>query len=177
MLSYLLRLGKKTSLKKREGSLARRIGATRLGHCMLGAEVDCAQLENVGAGITCDGHAHRCRNGQCLPQYAFCNAVTDCADGSDEDLDTCEQGEKCPSHAFQCYNKRCRSSAILCSGMDGCGDGSDEDRCEVCCKFFYCRLHILQYQDFVVYLTQTLYKLGPCVWNYPLSHYTPLLKS
>ena len=42
-------------------------------------------------GIPCDDKAFRCKNGQCLPQYAFCNAVQDCIDGSDENEEICEK--------------------------------------------------------------------------------------
>ncbi|GIY11308.1 hypothetical protein CEXT_162791 [Caerostris extrusa] len=83
-------------------------------------------------GIPCDGHSFRCASGQCVPAYAFCNAVVDCLDGSDEDFAVCERGEGCPAGSFQCGNGRCRSTAILCSGLDGCGDNTDEDKCTVC---------------------------------------------
>lgn len=41
-------------------------------------------------GNSCDSQAWQCKSGQCLPQYAFCNAVPDCLDGSDEDEEICE---------------------------------------------------------------------------------------
>ena len=45
----------------------------------------------ISLGIPCDKKAHQCKSGQCLPQYAFCNAVSDCIDGSDENESICEK--------------------------------------------------------------------------------------
>lgn len=39
----------------------------------------------------CHPRAFTCNNGQCLPAYVFCNAVADCADGSDESEALCER--------------------------------------------------------------------------------------
>lgn len=44
----------------------------------------------AGEQQTCHPKAFTCNNGQCLPAYVFCNAVEDCADGSDELEQLCE---------------------------------------------------------------------------------------
>lgn len=66
-------------------------------------ELDCGQQltktnsnnnNNGSLGMTrggCHPDAFTCTNGQCLPGYVFCNAVEDCADGSDEDELVCER--------------------------------------------------------------------------------------
>lgn len=39
----------------------------------------------------CPSGTFECANGQCLPNFVFCNAVDDCADGSDEREEICER--------------------------------------------------------------------------------------
>ncbi|KAL0271928.1 UNVERIFIED_CONTAM: hypothetical protein PYX00_005076 [Menopon gallinae] len=85
----------------------------------------------------CPQNSFQCKNGQCVPEYEFCNSRPACSDKSDELVELC--GSKitekssivldegmCP---FRCKNGRCRSTAIMCSGRDGCGDNSDELHC------------------------------------------------
>lgn len=94
-------------------------------------ETDCQATGRRG----CPPNTFRCRDGKCVPEYEFCNAIIACSDASDEPAHICKGRarrrltEYCP---LRCGNGRCRSSAIACSGRDGCGDGTDESNCAVC---------------------------------------------
>ncbi|KAF5284690.1 hypothetical protein FQA39_LY16942 [Lamprigera yunnana] len=100
--------------------------------CPMGEdEVDC----QAQGRKECPPNTFRCKDGKCLPEYEFCNAIIACSDASDEPAHVCRGRARkrlidyCP---LKCGNGRCRSSAVACSGRDGCGDGTDEKYCSVC---------------------------------------------
>ncbi|KAK2703926.1 hypothetical protein QYM36_017746 [Artemia franciscana] len=91
-------------------------------------EQGCSNLDS-----RCPSNTFPCKDGTCIPEYGFCNAIASCPDKSDENIFACQQEfhqvDYCP---FRCDNGRCRSRSILCSGTNGCGDNSDEKKCKIC---------------------------------------------
>nr|XP_006820069.1 PREDICTED: uncharacterized protein LOC100370225 [Saccoglossus kowalevskii] len=79
-----------------------------------------------------DDSYFRCRSGQCIPRYLYCDEPIrpDCADGSDELFcnNTCDNDE------FQCKSGWCINGTYTCDGVNDCGDNSDEDNCPTFCE-------------------------------------------
>lgn len=60
----------------------------------------------------------KCANGKCVSKKAFCNAINDCGDGSDEPANcSCKE-----------YLKLTEPSKV-CDGVVHCGDNTDERFC------------------------------------------------
>ena len=74
-------------------------------------------------GERCGGH-FRCAGGDCIPSYRKCDGRPDCADGSDESPEGCE--EDCAEGYFRCSGGQCVSAMWTCDGGVDCPDGSDE---------------------------------------------------
>ncbi|XP_029461540.1 low-density lipoprotein receptor-related protein 2 isoform X2 [Rhinatrema bivittatum] len=74
----------------------------------------------------CQVGQFQCYDGNCTSSHLLCNAVSDCPDGSDEDLVLCAN-HQCETHQWQCANRRCIPEAWQCDTEDDCGDNSDEE--------------------------------------------------
>ncbi|XP_077864394.1 uncharacterized protein LOC144349923 [Saccoglossus kowalevskii] len=87
--------------------------------------------------VNCENHMcpddsyFRCRSGQCIPWYLYCDEPIrpDCADGSDELF--CNH--TCMHDEFQCSSGWCINATWKCDGVNDCGDHSDEDNCPQFC--------------------------------------------
>ena len=88
----------------------------------------------------------------CLMGYKICNGIEDCADGSDENPEFCENWS-CSANYVKCKsNVQCIKISGLCEdpGSDratrDCEDGSDEDEewcggeCIFCHSACFCRI-------------------------------------
>merc|ERR1712233_133989 len=74
----------------------------------------------------CPGGQWRCGSGECVVLEAQCDGKQQCADGSDEAADQCEQST-CGPHLFQCQSgSQCVSNTQVCNGASNCKDSSDE---------------------------------------------------
>ncbi|KAF2358684.1 SRCR-like domain [Trinorchestia longiramus] len=72
----------------------------------------------------CTDDMHEC-GGRCLPRVRLCDAVPDCADGSDEN--------NCVKNScflnFQCWSGDCVARRLVCDGVTDCPGGDDEQGC------------------------------------------------
>ncbi|GBG86771.1 hypothetical protein CBR_g42056 [Chara braunii] len=68
-----------------------------------------------------------CSNSSKSVSGHYCDAIEDCADGSDESDEFCKRYE-CPKDRVKCYGKWCVIGG-LCDGNWDCPDGSDEKNC------------------------------------------------
>jgi len=83
------------------------------------------------SGHSCLPGQFRCRYGACIPDVQMCNGHVNCADGTDESVETC-QNVKCNRNQFQCRYGACIPSTKMCNGRKDCYyDGSDESA-ELC---------------------------------------------
>jgi hypothetical protein len=93
--------------------------------CLDGSDEDDARCCRMKGGVVCG-------SGECIEPIQQCDSTNDCADGSDESLQTCG----CPNpDDWQCADgTQCIQNTQLCNGgTPDCLDGSDEDPRECGC--------------------------------------------
>ncbi|TRY92935.1 hypothetical protein DNTS_033821 [Danionella cerebrum] len=77
----------------------------------------------------CTENEFQCKNKRCIPISWHCDGVPDCADGSDEEADSCAE-KTCKPGQFQCKTGLCIPQSYVCDAENDCGDNSDEpDTC------------------------------------------------
>ena len=71
----------------------------------------------------CRQNQFRCGDGTCILNHHACDAILDCADGTDEENCICGEDR------FVCPDNSCISSSKYCDGVPDCADRSDEKQC------------------------------------------------
>ncbi|XP_044258893.1 serine protease nudel-like [Tribolium madens] len=108
------------------------------------------ELEKISP-MECSGF--RCLIGNCINKNQFCDGVSDCRNGEDEDsneclkledecplLTNCTNYSPCKSTEFRCKNGDCVPKTAFCDNIDDCKDKSDEpDECS--CRPYLERVH------------------------------------
>ena len=72
----------------------------------------------------CGQNQFQCGDGTCILNHHACDAILDCADGTDEENCTCDEDR------FVCHDNSCISSSKYCDGIPDCADRSDEKQCD-----------------------------------------------
>ena len=75
---------------------------------------------------SCLENETQCKSGECIPTRYVCDEITDCEDGSDEEILPCPS---CPE--AQCKSGgKCIHYSWQCDQIPDCKDGSDEQFCD-----------------------------------------------
>ncbi|XP_012944048.1 low-density lipoprotein receptor-related protein 1 [Aplysia californica] len=96
--------------------------------------------ETSDNGVTCTGKVSslgcarsddfQCDDGQCVRGHAKCNGIVECADRSDEAIDSgakCNVSMPCSEDMFNCNGSECIYKHFVCDGDQDCKFGEDED--------------------------------------------------
>uniref|UniRef100_A0A5F8GZ67 CD320 molecule n=1 Tax=Monodelphis domestica TaxID=13616 RepID=A0A5F8GZ67_MONDO len=79
----------------------------------------------------------RCPPPPCLAKHRFCDGVSDCPNGTDEQFVDCKKHRlkpsslDCAKEGFQCAPGVCIPHAWVCDGHSDCASGNDEHHCGV----------------------------------------------
>ncbi|GIY16244.1 uncharacterized protein CEXT_619771 [Caerostris extrusa] len=91
-------------------------------------------LRSITGSESCDEDEFTCDDGDCVTINSWCDAFTDCSDGSDEAY--CKEAStsnknpnKCSERFFKCDDGPCIPSNGRCDGYASCEDKSDEKDC------------------------------------------------
>ncbi|XP_047003521.1 modular serine protease-like [Schistocerca americana] len=102
-----------------------------------------AATTHIKRATNCGKSKFQCKDEACINNESVCDGVRDCADGSDEDQDSCfkvlvpavtnfiasnvlQPSVPCTEEEFQCPTGECINSQLKCNGRNDCPDGADE---------------------------------------------------